>query len=54
MLLRHELQVLAQQAASAERQAAEVEATAASFLENKASHFVQMLESQRSTTQKAI
>jgi hypothetical protein len=54
MQLRNELEVLTCQAAAAERAAVRVEATAASFLENKASHFVQLLERQTKTIHKAI
>lgn len=54
MFLRSELQILTQQATSAERAAAQVEATAASLLENKASHFVKLLERQAHIINKAI
>jgi hypothetical protein len=53
-LLRTELQLLTQQATSAERAAAEVEATAASLLKNKASYFVKLLERQADIVNKAI
>ncbi len=54
MVLRNQLQTLTRQAAAAERAATEVEATAATLLENKASHFVHMLERQTNTVRKAI
>ncbi len=54
MVLRAELQVLIRQAAASEHAAAKVEATADTLLENKASHFAQMLERQAKFTQQCI